>query len=307
MMKISNPPYLPLEKGGRGDLRYFQVRGNSTVLVLLISAFLVFFIYASADAFQVEVLPDEISPGGAFTIKVTGAKTSRLPVASLAKKKFYFSTCGEGCFIAIGAVGIKAKPGGYTIKLRIGDKRKSLKLVVKHTSFPTLRLTLPKDKVFLSPDDLVRAKREDKRLKSICQIVSERLWEGNFVLPLENDISTVFGTKRVINQKMISIHRGVDIKGQEGEEVKASNSGRVVLAEELFFGGNTIILDHGQGIYTAYMHLSEFKVKPEDIILKGDIIGFVGSSGRSTGPHLHFGVKVQNINTNPVSLVKLNL
>jgi len=154
---------------------------------------------------------------------------------------------------------------------------------------------------------MMRAKREDKRLKSICQIVSERLWEGKFILPLENDISTVFGTKRIINQKMISIHRGVDLKGQEGEEVKASNSGRAVLAEELFFGGNTIILDHGQGIYTIYMHLSKFNVKPEDIILKGDIIGFVGSSGRSTGPHLHFGVKVMDINTNPVSLAKLNL
>ncbi len=304
-MKISNPP--PLKKGGGGDLRYFQVGKNSTVLVLLISVFLVFFIYASADAFQIDVLPDEISPGEAFVIKVTGAKTSRLPTASLAKKKFYFGTCGEGCFNAIGAVGIKVKPGTYTIKLKIGKEKKNLNLVVKHTSFPVLRLTLPKDKVFLSPDDLARAKREDKILKSIFQIVSERLWEGNFILPIENDISTIFGTKRIINQKMISIHRGVDIRGQEGEEVKASNSGRVVLAEELFFGGNTIILDHGQGIYTAYMHLSEFKVKSEDIILKGGIIGFVGSSGRSTGPHLHFGVKVQNINTNPVSLVKLNL
>ena len=278
-----------------------------TILFFCISAIFIFSIYASADAFQIEVVPDEISPGEAFVIQVTGAKTSRLPTASLAKKKIYFSSCGEGCFIAIGAVGIEAKPGNHTIKLRIEGKKKNLSLIVKHTSFPVLRLTLAKDKVFLSPDDMMRAKREDKKLKSICQIVSERLWEGKFILPLENDISTVFGTKRIINQKMISIHRGVDLKGQEGEEVKASNSGRAVLAEELFFGGNTIILDHGQGIYTIYMHLSKFNVKPEDIILKGDIIGFVGSSGRSTGPHLHFGVKVMDINTNPVSLVKLDL
>src|SRR4030043_2194602 len=278
-----------------------------TILFFCISAIFIFSIYASADAFQIEVVPDEISPGEAFTIKVTGAKTSRLPTASLAKKKIYFSRCGEGCFIAIGAVGIEAKPGNHAIKLRIEGKKKNLSLIVKHTSFPVLRLTLAKDKVFLSPDDMMRAKREDKRLKSICQIVSERLWEGKFILPLENDISTVFGTKRIINQKMISIHRGVDLKGQEGEEVKASNSGRAVLAEELFFGGKQIIPAHGQGIYTIYMHLSKFNVKPEDIILKGDIIGFVGSSGRSTGPHLHFGVKVMDINTNPVSLAKLNL
>jgi murein DD-endopeptidase MepM/ murein hydrolase activator NlpD len=125
------------------------------------------------------------------------------------------------------------------------------------------------------------------------------------MLPLENETSTLFGTKRILNKKRVSVHKGLDIKWEE--EVKASNSGRVVLAEELFFGGNTIILDHGQGIYTIYMHLSEFNITPEDIISKGDVIGLVGSSGRSTGPHLHFGVKVLNINTNPISLVKLNL
>ncbi len=125
------------------------------------------------------------------------------------------------------------------------------------------------------------------------------------MLPLENETSTLFGTKRILNKKRVSVRKGLDIKGEE--EVKASNSGRVVLAEELFFGGNTIILDHGQGIYTIYMHLAEFNITPEDIISKGDVIGFEGSSGRSTGPHLHFGVKVLNINTNPISLVKLNL
>src|SRR4030043_1763988 len=244
-----------------------------TILFFCISAIFIFSIYASADAFQIEVVPDEISPGEAFVMQVTGAKTSRLPTASLAKKKIYFSSCGEGCFIAIGAVGIEAKPGGYTIKLNIGDKRKNLKLVVKRTSFPTLRLSLPEDKVFLSPDNLARAKREDKRLKSIFEIVSDRLWEGNFILPLENDISTLFGTNRIINKKKNSVHKGLDIKGKDGEVVKASNSGKVVLAEELFFGGNTIILDHGQGIHTIYMHLSEFNVKPEDIAVKGNIIG----------------------------------
>lgn len=283
------------------------MKRHRSVLVFLFSAFLVFSIHASADAFKAEVLPSEISPGEAFIIKVTGAKTSQLPSASLTGKQFFFSSCGEGCFIAIGAVGMETKPGVYTIKLRVREKKNNLNLVVKRTSFPTLRLTLPEDKVFLSPKNLRRVKREGKRLRSICQIVSDRLWEGSFILPLENDISTIYGARRIINRKRISVHRGVDINGQGGEEVKASNSGRVVLAKEMFFGGNTIILDHGQGIYTIYMHLSKFNVRPQDFVSKGDIIGFVGSSGRSSGPHLHFGVKALNINTNPVSLVKLEL
>jgi murein DD-endopeptidase MepM/ murein hydrolase activator NlpD len=238
---------------------------------------------------------------------LTDVKTSRPPAAYLNKKQFYFSSCGKSCFIAIGAVGIQTKPGVYTIRLNVGKKKKNIKLFVKHTRFPTLSLTLPEDKVFLSPEDLSRAKRESEKLQSICQIVSDRLWEGSFILPLENHISTLFGTKRILNKTRTSIHKGLDIKGKKGEEVKASNNGRVVLAEELFFGGNTIILDHGQGIYTIYMHLSGFNVKLDDIISKGDIVGFVGSSGRSTGSHLHFGVKVLNINTNPVSFVELNL
>jgi len=149
--------------------------------------------------------------------------------------------------------------------------------------------------------------KENKKLKDIRQNVSERMWEGKFMPPLENEISTVFGTKRVMNEKWTSVHRGMDIRGKEGEQVRASNSGKVVLSEELFYGGNTLVLDHGRGIFSIYMHLSGFNVKSGDIVSKGDAIGLVGSSGRSTGPHLHFGVKVAGINVNPVSLMKLEL
>jgi murein DD-endopeptidase MepM/ murein hydrolase activator NlpD len=97
------------------------------------------------------------------------------------------------------------------------------------------------------------------------------------------------------------------MKGLEGDKVKASNSGRVVIAEELFFGGKTIVLDHGQGIYTIYMHLLRMDVNAGDVVSKGEVIGFVGSSGRATGPHLHFGAKVLNMSVNPVSLWKLHL
>jgi murein DD-endopeptidase MepM/ murein hydrolase activator NlpD len=285
----------------------FKMKVCHAILFIPVSVLIIFFAYTSSNAFQADVLPYKISPGEAFIIKVTGTKTSRQPSALLAEKKFYFSSCGEGCFIAIGAVDVKTEPGVYTIKLKVGKKKKNLKLFVKHTIFPTEELTLSEDKVFLSPENLKRAKREDKRLKSIFRMVSDRLWEGGFILPLENDISTEFGIKRIINNKRISVHKGVDIRGKEGEEVKASNDGKVVFSEELFFGGNTIILDHGQRIYTIYMHLSEFNVKHGDIVSKGDIIGFVGSTGRSSGPHLHFGVKVLNINTNPVSFVKMDL
>ncbi len=193
------------------------------------------------------------------------------------------------------------------LKMKAGKKKRNLKLSVKKTAFSKLKLTLPDDKVFLSPDDLDIVNNEQERLQSLFRRVSEKQWAGAFIPPLENDISTRFGTKRIMNRKWIIVHKGIDIKGQEGEEIRASNNGMVVLAEELFFGGNTVIIDHGQGIHTIYMHLSKTNVKPEDTVSKGDVIGLVGSSGRSIGPHLHFGVKVQGINTNPLSLLKLEL
>jgi murein DD-endopeptidase MepM/ murein hydrolase activator NlpD len=273
----------------------------------MISSIFIFFIFASSYAFNAEVSPSEIKPGDVFLIKVYDIKTSKPPSALLRGRRFYFSKQDDGCFVAIGSMSIKTKPGVYTIKIRAGKKKKYLPLVVNKFTFSTLELILPDEQVFLSKKNLRRVKKENKRLSLIFHKLSKRLWEGNFIMPLEKDISTPFGVKRILNKKWMSIHRGVDIDGEMSEEVKASNNGRVVLTDYMFFGGNTIILDHGLGIYTIYMHLSEFNVKVGEIVAKGDIIGFVGSSGRAKGPHLHFGVKVMNVSTNPVSLMKLNL
>jgi murein DD-endopeptidase MepM/ murein hydrolase activator NlpD len=229
------------------------------------------------------------------------------PISDLNERQLYFSSCGDACFIAVGAIEIKTIPGRYTMNILVGKKKETLTFTVNPTNFPTLHLTLPDEKVFLSPENLKRVNKESKKLQSLFQVVSEKLWHGRFILPLANDFSTAFGTKRIMNKKRVSVHRGLDIRGKMGERIKASNRGRVVLAEELFFGGNTVIIDHGQGIYTIYMHLSEFKVEPGTIISKGDAIGFVGASGRATGPHLHFGVKVYTISANPVSLLELGL
>lgn len=260
-----------------------------------------------AYAFRAEVTPREVGQGDAFIIKVTRVESNSMPSASLSDRSFHFSRCGKDCFIAIGVVDIEVLPGKYTVRLSVGNDRADLNFRVRGVSFETVSMALPEDKVSLSPEDMKRAEREAERLKSIWQGVSDKLWAGGFIMPLGNSMSTSFGAKRIINQKKVSVHKGVDIKGKEGESVKASNRGRVVLAEELFFGGNTVILDHGQGIYTVYMHLSGFNVGTGDVVLKGDIIGYVGSSGRASGPHLHFGVKVSDINANPVSFVKLRL
>ncbi len=276
-------------------------------VVFFITALFVFSAPANAKTLRVTVSPGKISPGDAFFIRVRNVKTSLPPSASLSGKEFYFGGCGDGCYLAVGSVDMETKRGCHIIKLKSGNKIRNLKLYVRKARFPETELTLPDDEVFLSPEDLDRAKNDSRRLEEIFQRVSDKLWDGSFIKPVENDLSTAFGAKRIMNGKWVSVHKGVDIKGREGEEVRASNNGRVILGEELFFGGKTIVLDHGQGIYTVYMHLLGMEVNPGDIVSKGEIIGFVGSSGRSTGPHLHFSAKILNLSVNPVSLWNLHL
>jgi murein DD-endopeptidase MepM/ murein hydrolase activator NlpD len=260
-----------------------------------------------AAAFQARVFPAKIHPGDAFMIRVSGLKGAAAPSALLNKEPLRFSNCGHGCYTAIASVDLNSRPRMHRITLRAGKQKRALRLRVLKGSFQTIHLTLSEEKVSPSTEDLDRIKKEAELLQSIWEVDSERLWEGDFVLPLGNPLSTPFGTMRIINNETNSVHRGMDIRGMEGEEIHASNRGRVVLAEELFFGGNTVIMDHGQGIFTVYMHLSRFNACPGDILEKNAVIGYVGSTGRSSGPHLHFGVKVAGINTNPVSLTRLKL
>lgn len=281
-----------------------KIRASLVFLtVLLVFSWLV----SPAGAFEVQVEPTAIMPGDAFLVRISGVKGISLPEASFSSRPLSFMSCGEDCFFAIGAVDAKTGPGKRTVEATINGKKRHLSITIGRPVFPVIHLTLPPGKVALRPEDRERAEREDKLLKSFWTRRSERMWQGSFSLPLGNEISTQYGVKRIINKTKESIHAGIDIRGTEGEAVVASNSGKVVLAEELFFGGNTLVLDHGMGIYSVYMHLSGFYRKVGESVSKEDVIGFVGSTGRSTGPHLHFGIKAQELSVNPVSFAKLKL
>lgn len=274
---------------------------------LLLTVTFILLVCPSALAFSVELSPGVISPGDPFVIKVAGIDERQEPVAFLHKRTFPCSRYDEGVFVGIGAVDVTTKPGIYSVTVRAGNQTKDMPLTVREAVFETQTLTLPAEKVSLSRENAARVERENRKLKALFSQVSGRIWQGQFVLPLPNSISTGFGTKRIMNREWAVIHKGLDIRGREGEEIKAANAGRVVLAEELFYGGNTVILDHGQGVCTIYMHLSQSTVEPDAFVSQGEVIGLVGMTGRATGPHLHFGVKVMGLNANPASLVKLPL
>lgn len=178
---------------------------------------------------------------------------------------------------------------------------------VKEGHFATENLTVKKQFVEPNPEQEARAAAETKRLREIYdRVTPERLWDGPFREPLDGEFKgSNFGKRRVLNGHPGTPHGGVDFPAPTGTPVHASQKGRVVLAEELFFSGNTVIVDHGLGIYTFYCHFSKIDSKVGDEVVAGTVLGKVGATGRVTGPHLHWGLSVQRARVNALELLSV--
>jgi murein DD-endopeptidase MepM/ murein hydrolase activator NlpD len=183
----------------------------------------------------------------------------------------------------------------------------SRSLTVIKKDYPTQRLTLPKDMVELTPENEARVEREAALLRTIWPQETPRQWSGNFTNPREGEIGSRFGLRRIINKIPKNSHSGVDVSAEEGDPVKAPNAGIAALVDEQFYSGKSVIIDHGQGIYTMFFHLSKTLVTQGQPVKKGDIVGLVGSTGRSSGPHLHWGVRMQGARVDPLKLLELKL
>lgn len=203
------------------------------------------------------------------------------------------------------------KPAGkyefsVALEMQNGEHRRCTEMVdVEEGHFATENLTVKKQFVQPDPAQLARAEAETKRLREIFDHVTpERLWDGPFRLPLDGEFKgTNFGRRRVLNGQPGSPHTGVDFPAPTGTPVHAAQSGRVVLAEPLYFSGNSVILDHGLGIYTFYGHFSEIDAKVGEEVKAGTVIGKVGATGRVTGPHLHWGLTIERARVNALEIV----
>lgn len=154
-----------------------------------------------------------------------------------------------------------------------------------------------------------RTKKEyEEAMKIYISKSSSLLWDKPFIYPMTSKITSAFGTKRVYNDVLRSYHSGTDFKAKVGENIVAVNDGIVKLASDRFYAGNSVIIDHGQGIYTCYFHLSKINVKVGEKVRQNQIIGLSGATGRVTGPHLHFSARVHGIQVDPLQLIEtLNL
>ena len=179
-------------------------------------------------------------------------------------------------------------------------------LTVTSKQFRTRQLTV--DPAFVDPpaDTLVRIREEAERINSVwASSLDTPLWSGPFVRPVADAANSAFGSRSVYNGQARSPHGGADFASPAGTPVKSANVGRVALAGDLYFTGNTVIIDHGAGLFSFYAHLRTIAVRESDLVTTGQVIGEVGATGRVTGPHLHWAVRANNARVDPMSLLSV--
>jgi len=281
------------------------VRNKIIFITVIILAGLVPGKYSFASEPSVVISPRKIVPGGLMVVTVKNAAGPA--EGSFRGKQLHFNKAKTG-FKALTGIDLNTEPGTYQLALTVDGKSLTRDVTIVKKKYPVQRLTLPEDMVVLSPENEARAERDQRKMSVIWPVDSLRVWNGRFIDPLPGkEIGTPFGVRRFINNIPKNPHSGVDITADEGEPVKAPNDGVVILVDDQFYSGNSVVLDHGQGIYTMFFHLSKATVKYGQAVRKGDVIALVGSTGRSTGAHLHWGVRVQGAKVNPLELIKLKL
>jgi murein DD-endopeptidase MepM/ murein hydrolase activator NlpD len=222
-------------------------------------------------------------------------------------------------WFALAGVSMETAPGVQELALAgeqagsktPGDKISIVKkITIVGGKYPKIEVKLSVESKFTEPTpEQQKQIEEGQQIKKdyLNRITPDREWSGSFAAPAVAAISDVFGSERIFNGKTSSPHLGLDFRVPSGTPVEAMNDGTVLLARPMYFEGNLVVLDHGQGLLTLYMHLSEFRVKEGDQIKRGQVIGLSGGTGRATGPHLHVAVRWQGTYLDPAALIRLQL
>lgn len=203
-------------------------------------------------------------------------------------------------------IDLDVKPGTYPVEIDAGgpQTRTAYSLAVRPRRFPTRTLQVDPDLVNPPPHEMARVAREAQQIHRLWDApASARLWEGPFVRPVPDAANSSFGTRSIYNGEPRSPHGGTDFLSPAGRPITAPNAGRVALAGPLYFTGGTVVIDHGLGVLSLFAHLSTIGVREGDSVKTGDVIGEVGATGRVTGPHLHWAVRIGGARVDPLSLL----
>jgi len=263
----------------------------------------------------VELSARSLQPGEVILAVLHSVPDVRAAEISLLSKRYGFEAKGPaGQPFALLGIDLETKPGSYRIKAEFRNSAGQNEVVERYIriqakSFPRADIVLADESLIIPPPEAAeRIAREQQIVSKVYRESSiEWLAEGSFKLPNPGQLSADFGEKRFYNGIPRSPHSGVDISAELGEPVSASNAGRVMLARDLYFAGLSVILDHGLGLFTFYCHFSKLEVQEGQTVRRGDLIGLVGRTGRATGPHLHWSVRLQGSRVDPLSLLSLSL
>jgi len=253
---------------------------------------------------DVLIAPTVLRPGDAFLVTV---RSTERPSAEVAGQPLQFFEVPGG-FRAVGALPVEADAGLMELGVALASgERGSATLDVGRGDFARKRLRIAEKYVRPPPPAVRRRQEADQRAfdRAFAAEPSPPLFSGPFTWPREDEVTGRFGDLRVVNGRKRSRHHGLDLSGEAGDPVAASNAGQVVLVRDCWASGLSVVLFHGAGLFSTYYHLSRADVREGERVERGQRIGSVGRSGRATGPHLHWGVKVGKRYVDPESVLRL--
>jgi murein DD-endopeptidase MepM/ murein hydrolase activator NlpD len=263
------------------------------------------FVARGAAAFEPDVFTTEpAEPRQGDIVRITAGMPPHAQGGSVTfEGRTFGGFVSGGLLNAYVGVDLDSKPGAYPLVLDYGVERAARQIAIRARAFAVERLSVDSKYTDLDEATERRVAREQAELDALWSTISpQRLWTNSFVRPVAGALGSPFGLRRFFNGEARSPHAGLDLKAPTGAEVLAANSGRVALARDLFFTGHTVVIDHGLGLFTIYAHLSRIDVGAGNRVERSQRVGLVGATGRATGPHLHWGVKLGGARVDPATL-----
>lgn len=280
-------------------------------LLLSVSLILILTAQVAAGATKLIGPTGPVAQGEVVQIILAGPKSDSQVEGLWQGQPLEFFEVEEREYRSLLGIDFRLIPGNYPLEVHVSTPANSpstyrTSIKVEKKEFGEQHLTLPRNMVTLDPQTLTRVRKESAEFSKLWSIhTPKRYWHGNFVQPVGGILSTPFGLGRILNGEPRSPHSGVDLRADLGEAVRAANHGRIVLVGDFFFHGKAVVIDHGWGLYTMYFHLSKTNVSEGDLVGKNYVIGLAGSSGRATGPHLHWGVRLGGARVDPFALMRV--
>jgi len=268
-------------------------------------------VQAAAQSSGFTLTPAEVEAGSPELIRVDAPATATLDGDWMGRKLQFFR--GRQAWFALAGVDVEAATGPSTLRIMVRpatgavrDLTSAVSILPAH--YQTGTLTVSPEFVSPGPKALKQIQAESRlKAKVFAASAGSPLWTGSFRVPVAAEPTDSFGTRRMFNGKLASIHKGMDYRAKKGTAVRAGNSGVVVLARSLYYEGNCVVIDHGLGLFTLSMHFSRIDVKEGQHVAAGALLGLSGNTGRVTGPHLHWAVRWQGAYLDPSKLLGLDL